>query len=768
MAGSLHAQVPTKCFEIESILVDACTTGCPGMQEGQTEMIRFITGPDPVDIFQITGVWPLNNNPWRGIVQNSTTVQLTADLNAAVEGCGQLLEPPAGIIPPGAQVVFVTSTDMCVVANSFANLSGTIYIIFQAPGTTQGHFVNYNSTPGQRSLILRYDPLACGDTVTYERSLLVDQNGLPGGQDGATVLFSWPGTPTASYINLGCQAPFPSLTAEVVSGGGPLPCGTAAQLVGEASSNAAHVYWTGGTGIFGSPTAATTDYTPGVGDAGAFTLSFCAVSACGDTVCDATQITLDGVPDVSITGDTTLCGSLETTVLTAHGADTYLWSTGATGPSITVNIMTAFPEVWVVGTSSCGSDTAFTHVTAFNITTYYEHVSCNGAADGTLTVEPFGGEVPYTILWTDGNADLARTGLAPDTYSFTITDASGCSTGNSFTITEPMPLQLQVGNDTTICAGGFAVLTATASGGTPAYQMTWSPAGPVVFPTTTTTYSVVVVDQHGCTLPAQDLTVTVGGSVASFTHSDPQGCAPVCVTFTATTPGATFDWQFGDGTTAQGQEVERCFTAVGAHDVTLVVDAAGAGCSASLTMPGLVQVQAAPSVTIAAWPATGTAPLEVQFHGAISPATPLVWHLGDGTTATTPSVTHTYTTPGTYEVVLLAQGACLGSDTTWIVVLPEVVPVDSSWVLVPNVFSPNRDGKNDLFRVAGEGLQSLTLEVYNRWGQLMATLRQVGQGWDGTSDAGQAAPEGTYYIVLDAKGVDGKQYAVRQAITLLR
>lgn len=45
-----RAQIPVKCLEIESILVDACTAGgsCPGSQEGQNEMVRFITGPDPL------------------------------------------------------------------------------------------------------------------------------------------------------------------------------------------------------------------------------------------------------------------------------------------------------------------------------------------------------------------------------------------------------------------------------------------------------------------------------------------------------------------------------------------------------------------------------------------------------------------------------------------------------------------------------------------------------------------------------------------------
>jgi hypothetical protein len=132
--NGLRAQVPTKCLEIESILVDACISDadCPGSTEGMNEMVRFITGPDPVAIAGLQFEFYSSN--FLGIAQNATTAQLTAQLDATIQGCGQLLEPPTGIIPPGSQVIFVTSTAMCVQANAFTALSDTLYIIFQNRG----------------------------------------------------------------------------------------------------------------------------------------------------------------------------------------------------------------------------------------------------------------------------------------------------------------------------------------------------------------------------------------------------------------------------------------------------------------------------------------------------------------------------------------------------------------------------------------------------------------------------------------------------------
>ena len=157
-ANGLRAQVPTKCLEIESILVDACISDvdCPGSTEGMNEMVRFITGPDPVVVSDLQFEFYSSN--FLGIEQNAITAQLTAQLDATVQGCGLLLEPPAGVIPPGSKVIFVTSTAMCVQANSFTALSDTLYIIFQNPGNSQGHFKN-NDLVGQLVTTVPNPPL---------------------------------------------------------------------------------------------------------------------------------------------------------------------------------------------------------------------------------------------------------------------------------------------------------------------------------------------------------------------------------------------------------------------------------------------------------------------------------------------------------------------------------------------------------------------------------------------------------------------------------
>lgn len=761
--AAVRAQVPTQCFEIESILVNACNGSCPGADEQDNEMVRFITGPAPLDIDDFDITWPTASDSWDGFVQNTTTADRTAAINATIQGCGYLLEPPGGIIPPGKRVIAVTSTEVCPTGNSFAALMDTLYIVYQMDGNPAGHFANTGS--GTRTLIMRHG--ACSDTAVYEPALLVNESGVPANQDGGTVLFSWPGVAVPTYVNYGCQAPFIPLVPTIVSGGGDVACGATTALVAEIGGEAASYHWEGGTGTFSDPHALSTNYTLGPGDGGTFTLSFCVVSPCGDTLCDQVSLTSAGA-EVTISGDNRLCGIFTPAVLTASGADSYEWSTGATTATITIPALDAGPY-WVVGTTACGTDTAYIDVTIMTHVLHYAHVSCTGANDGELDIQPMGAAQPCTFSWSTGGVDSLITGLAPGTYTYTVTDAQGCSQSGSYTITEPTPLVLTVGNDTTICAGGYAVLNATASGGTPAYAFTWSPEGPLVFPTATTTYEVVVHDQHGCTLPSQTLTVTVGGAPAVFTNTPAEGCGPLCVTFTAGTPGTAHTWDFGDGSTGTGESIEHCYTATGVYDVSLTVEIAGGDCPGFVLVEDLVHVLDAPVADFTASPQAGLAPLVVEFTDAtVPPGASLEWDFGDQTSATGPDPSHVYVAPGVYTVVLEATTGCSDTDTLYITVLENVVPPDTSWILVPNVMSPNGDGHNDAFLIRSQGLAHLTVDIFNRWGQQVGDIRRVGEGWDGRSKSGEPVPAGTYFFVLEAAGHDGRTYDVHGAFTVVR
>jgi len=84
-------------------------------------------------------------------------------------------------------------------------------------------------------------------------------------------------------------------------------------------------------------------------------------------------------------------------------------------------------------------------------------------------------------------------------------------------------------------------------------------------------------------------------------------------------------------------------------------------------------------------------------------------------------------------------------------------------IFVPNVFSPDGDNTNDVFQVMGRGLDHITIEIYNRWGQLVFEAPHLNEAWDGTF-RGKPCPIGTYVYQLKVDALTSQS----GTITLIR
>lgn len=680
-----QAQIPDKCFEIEAILVDACidNNACPGSQEGRNEMVRFRTGPDPIALTDIDIQWP--NNAFQSLVQNATTASLTAQLNATIEACGFLLEPAGGVIPPGSGVILITSTDICLPANPFNLLPDTLYIIFQAPGNTSGHFANHNNGPDVvpepvgaqefRTLIMTYIPTACGDTATYDRSQLVNILGSYGGpssiNDGSTALFSWPGVPEVSYVNYGCQAPYVPLQP-AVEVEGDLCNGNEVMLSGSSPGEVVFVQWSGGTGTFSTPNDFTTNYTAGPGDQGLVEITLCVQGPCDDPFCTTVFVPVGSAPVVAIApeGPLQLCPG-ESIELTASGAETYLWSDGTDGALLVVDAAGTYT---VTGSNACGSDEVSILVEdapALEVSIAGGNVLCPGQA---LELTATGGD---GYAWSTGEGTATININEPGTYSVTVTGECGIGNAEVEVVAGEAP-QPAIAGQLFFCPGDSSVLTAT---GGDAYVWNTGEEGDAIVVTEAGTYTVTA--SNACGSAEATVQVIVPDLNASFDPSITEGGAPLPVGFvnTGSTEGTQIGWDFGDGT--------------GSGDVSPI---------------------------------------------------------------------HTFEVPGSYLVVLTITGQGCTVQAEALIDVGEPF----STIVVPNVFTPNGDGVNDLFSVDSEGLRTLDMAIMNRWGQEVFRMERPGQSWDARTFAGETAPEGTYFYVLKATGHDGRVHEVNGTFTLLR
>lgn len=130
---------------------------------------------------------------------------------------------------------------------------------------------------------------------------------------------------------------------------------------------------------------------------------------------------------------------------------------------------------------------------------------------------------------------------------------------------------------------------------------------------------------------------------------------------------------------------------------------------------------------------------------------------------------YTFMDSGSFTVELLVSFV-QGTDTVeFRQDSPFVVSIDESLLEFPNAFTPNGDGINDVFR-AKEGYQSIVsfeAAVFNRWGRKLYEWKDVAGGWDGKS-GGSDVPDGAYFLVVKARGADGREYNVKKTISLLR
>jgi gliding motility-associated-like protein len=531
------AQTPANCLEIESILVDAC-----GTPEGENEMVRFKIGPSPINVSNLNVSWP--NNNFLGISPvNSTTNNIVNTLNATILSCGYLVQPTGGILPAGKTVLLITSTNVSTSANSFANLTDTLYVIFQNAGNTAGHFANYSTPSGLRYLTIATISPACSDGVFYDKVLLVNQSGGSGGtsaqNDGATVQYDWAGN--ATYINNGCQAPISILTSDAGANTSICQSGTAA-LTGTASGNYTGVIWQGGQGSFSSPSTLNTNYTASPSESGSITLSLGVIGHCHDTVFSTVTITVNSAPTASISasGSTTFCQGSSVT-LTASGGNSYSWSTGSSSSSITANSAGTYT---VTVSNNCGSQTATQVITVNPLPT--ASISANGptticsGSSVTLNASGIG-----SYLWSTGETTNSITVSTAGTYTLTSTNGCGSQQATQTVTIDPLPTAtISSSGNTTFCQGNSVILT--ASGGD---TYSWNTGSTSSSITVNAAGTYTVTSSNSCGSQTATETITVNPlPIAVISAGGPTTiCSGSSVTLSASGSG-NYSWSTGETT----------------------------------------------------------------------------------------------------------------------------------------------------------------------------------------------------------------------------
>lgn len=550
---------------------------------------------------------------------------------------------------------------------------------------------------------------------------------------------------------------------------GPICSGQAIQLNGSTTATGTIVYaWTGPNGYTSSvqnPTDAT--------QTGTYSLTVTA-NGCPSQVA-TTTVTLKPTPSATATNPGPFCNG-QTIQLngstTATGTISYAW-TGPNGYTSSIqnpsNATVAGTYNLTVTADGCPSAVASTTV---NVSVTPAAAATNSgpycAGDAIQLTGSTTATGTNTFSWTGPNGYTSSSqnpvnAAAAGVYSLVVT-SNGCPSlpANTSVTIKPTP-NASASNTGPYCVGEAIQLNGSSTS-TGISSFAWT--GPNGFnstqqnPTHATesgTYTLIVTNDGCSSLPSTTAVVILLTPVAVASNSGPY-CAGESIQLTGSTSATgnnLYSWTGPGGFTSNAQNPANA-TLPGTYELVVTSD----NCmSAAVTTQ--VTIHSNPTVT-----ASNTGPYYLGQEVVLSASTTAS---GASYQWTGPNFISNNPNPapsnamlaGTYTVTLTDANGCTASSSTM------VSFSNVAYAIVPNVFTPNGDGKNDLLTIQNEGVKELTCNLFNRWGNQVFEIHTPTGAWDGKSGS-QEVSAGVYFYILEASDFQGQKISQKGYVHLVR
>ena len=482
--------------------------------------------------------------------------------------------------------------------------------------------------------------------------------------------------------------------------------------------------------------------------------------------------------------DTTDCSG-NTLVLDAGswGGASYTWNPGATaGQTYNVTVTGQYSVIIDDGNGCLFYDTINVIMDNPPSPTLVATPSSSCESEPiTFTANPSG--LPQYIFNINGNPQpasasnvytvpSAQAPLSATVYGIT---ALGCTTSVS-SVVSPNLLSRPTGTvtATTVCEGNTTTIDLFTPTGT---TLTWSgddglsgstPNISHTYSTGAGTYNWSVNIDNGLCDTTITGTVSVTPLPAAPTVRHDSVCPGEWGRLSCVQPGGTYQW-FNVPTGGNPVETGARLNLQGhSADITCYVQTTINGCT-SPRSPGTLTVHPLPIADFLSTPDPGV-PLDmpdanVTFVNLSSGNADNLWDFGDGNSSSLLNPTHTYDSEGQFTVTLITITDKGCRDTTFKGIY-EVT--DPRGFYIPNAFSPNGDGLNDVFEIFYIGYTTYEINVFDRWGNQVFTNNGDPQFfWDGKVK-GQPVPQGVYVYSVKMTDWQGKNYARSGSITLIR
>ena len=435
------------------------------------------------------------------------------------------------------------------------------------------------------------------------------------------------------------------------------------------------------------------------------------------------------------------------TVLLGTGACTaQAVATVSIAPALTVNIT---PSISVI----CVGQTA--------------NLSCNGIGPYAWTASIGSNPNPTGIVIVNPSI----------TTTYTVLSGTGACTAQAVATVSVLP----VINPTIISASPFVCITNSIIIAAPfaaGLTYSWQPTTAILganntysinaMPTNTTTVIYTVTISNGACSDSDtiQLKVKTPPNINDVTTlNNDTICVGGCVTFSANTSGSLpiyYQWYYesGVGTSTVGIAPEACYPSAG--NFSIVATASNTCGFDTLIKNNFVTVYDLPILNVQGDTTINIGETtEISASGGLS----YYWSPNNNNTIACVTCSNTIVQPTVttqYIVVTSNSPYCKVQDTVTV-----IVDVNCGDFFIPNAFSPNDDGLNDLINVHGKCISTFNLQIYNRWGEKVFETTTLENSWDG-SYKGKKMDTGVFVYKADGVSIDGQSFKLKGNITLIR
>lgn len=386
--------------------------------------------------------------------------------------------------------------------------------------------------------------------------------------------------------------------------------------------------------------------------------------------------------------------------------------------------------------------------------------------DGTASLLSIsGGLPPYTFIWPNGSSDSVQVSLFGGVYYVTATDSAGCPGRDSILVnTNWIQFNNNFTSEDAICTSNNGYAQANPSNGIGSYTYSWS-TGDILSAISNLdegTYRITITDSLGCNVVdsvqiLRDTNIVINDSIMykdamcainnGYAISIPDGgYAPY-----------SFSWSNGYSNDTISDLAPSTY-------YLTITDSLGCVTTDSIVIALGYNNTISADFAMDSLEILGGLPLGITDQSTDSiPIVEWTWIIEDNSiTDSTGSLIYTFYEAGIYsiEMIIKDEIGCLDTVSKNITI--------KEGLAIPNVFSPNGDGINDVFYVVSNGISEYQIDIFNRWGALVYSETSPYIQWTGRTTAGVEVPAGTYFYVLHAATKTGKTIDEKGYITLVR